>query len=160
MITSGDATKRSAALAAVVAKMQSEGRDFSVVKGGAPVYDGSNPTYGETSREKPAVITIGTAGMGADWQFLQLVVEHELVHAQQWQDPTAAEAMGREEREFLATMREFDLVDSLGLKDRTRVYNLTSAQAKLTGWFTKLTPAKQKLHQAEYDRAMAMKLDP
>jgi hypothetical protein len=98
--------------------------------------------------------------MGADWQFLQLVVEHELVHAQQWQDPTNATAMGREEREFLATMREFDLADSLGLRDRTRAYNLTSAQAKLKGWYDQLTPAKQTLHRAEYDRAMAMTLDP
>ena len=159
-IRSGDTAQRSAALAAVVQKMRQEGRDFSVVRGGAPVFDPAHAGEGATSRENPARIVIGPPAMNADWQFLQLVVEHELVHAQQWQDPAAATAMGREEREFLATMREFELVDSLGLRDRRRAYNLTHAQAKLTGWYNRMTADKQSRHRADYDRAMAMQLDP
>ena len=153
LIQSGDAAKRQQALDAVVAKMKGEGVDFSDVKD-SPVYDDAKAGAGSASRESPSTVTIGQGGMGADWKFLQLVIEHEIIHTHQWKNPENAQNMGRYEREFLATLREFEVGDSLGLEEKGRAYNYGSAKAKLTRWYDKMTAEKQTAYKDKYEEAL------
>jgi hypothetical protein len=110
------ATSKPDALAQLVKVMKKYCCNFDTMSGGAPTYDPNVSGEGETDRAKGGGVRIGPdAFSSVAWLYSSL--KHEMVHSQQWQDPTAAAAAGSSGREKQAYQREVDQAGNTGLSD-------------------------------------------
>ena len=108
------ATSKADALAQLVKVMKKYCCNFDTMSGGAPTYDPNVSGEGETDRAKGGGVRIGPdAFSSVAWLYSSL--KHEMVHSQQWQDPTAAAAAGSSGREKQAYQREVDQAGNTGL---------------------------------------------
>jgi hypothetical protein len=109
-------TSKADALAQLVKVMKKYCCNFDTMSGGAPTYDPNVSGEGETDRAKGGDVRIGPdAFSSVAWLYSSL--KHEMVHSQQWQDPTAAAAAGSSGREKQAYQREVDQAGNTGLSD-------------------------------------------
>jgi hypothetical protein len=141
------AGKNEEALAKATDVLACEGFDFSVMNGGAPSYDPSDPNYGSTPRQKLPEVTVGDAAFD-DTATLLTTIAHERKHAEQWSDPAAATAMGSDARELEAYLVEIENEEKFGVDKAMRDNNRSYAEHH----YKRLTPKQKQQYTPEYER--------
>ncbi|WP_437827619.1 PAAR domain-containing protein [Sorangium sp. So ce1153] len=140
-----DAGKKQEALDKTAQVLEDAGFNMSVV--GDLKYDPSDKNYGSTPRKKNPTITVGESAF-KDASTLVTTVAHERKHAEQWSDPAAAEAKGRDARELEAYHEEIRHENDFGTGTDMQHNNRDYAKTH----FGNLSPGEQAKYQAEQDR--------